>query len=97
MSPSKLTNDKMISIHALTRSATYPIPINDSRSIFQSTHSQGVRHKYDCTIAEIYLISIHALTRSATNDIMKRTYYREKFQSTHSQGVRRSIRYHEGG
>ena len=57
----------LISIHALTRSATSRV-YNDLRiqSIFQSTHSQGVRLQKANKLKPDYLISIHALTRSAT-------------------------------
>ena len=56
-----------ISIHALTRSATYSTMFAScSGSSFQSTHSQGVRPPTSPPIPAPYFISIHALTRSAT-------------------------------
>src|SRR5699024_7868357 len=58
----------LISIHALTRSATFRLlkPFL-TLSTFQSTHSRGVRPHHYSYQNEIDHISIHALTRSATS------------------------------
>ena len=56
----------MVSIHALTRSATSILILLPSLSMFQSTHSRGVRlYAWACSNMDC-VVSIHALTRSAT-------------------------------
>ena len=58
---------RLISIHALTRSATYLLMVlQELVTQFQSTHSQGVRRKLLPFCKSRGYISIHALTRSAT-------------------------------
>ena len=65
---SGITRRKIISIHALTRSATKQFFFKVLTSwLFQSTHSQGVRLTSQRLDARFSFISIHALTRSATH------------------------------
>ena len=59
----------IISIHALTRSATEIAQMDITGFEFQSTHSRGVRRDEGIKFRPRYLISIHALTRSATVDL----------------------------
>ena len=59
----------IISIHALTGSATYIMTIfSGSTSLFQSTHPRGVRRANNRPTKGRYFISIHAPARGATTD-----------------------------
>ena len=80
-----------ISIHALTRSATYKVKNSFYDTKFQSTHSRGVRLHAKESYCRHHHISIHALTRSATAESGRLSQLEKAFQSTHSRGVRRSI------
>ena len=64
------------------------VRIPDQRTMFQSTHSRGVRLIIDVEYYTEIPVSIHALTRSATACSMHHLRS-NKFQSTHSRGVRR--------
>ncbi len=56
----------VVSIHALTKSATYAIITRVTSGFgFQSTHSRRVRHACN-RISKQRFVSIHALTKSAT-------------------------------
>ncbi len=78
----------MISIHALTRSATVCAP----KTPRQKHYFNPCTHE-ECNIAVRLsnssrpLISIHALTRSATGLVGVKALYKFVFQSMHSRGV----------
>ncbi len=81
----------IISIHALTRSATLDLIGQD----YKAYHFNPRTHK-ECdgnAIAKwaVSKISIHALTRSATSNVLQRLLTVCLFQSTHSQGVRLQV------
>ena len=64
------TMSSLISIHALTRSATMVcFGCQQFCVLFQSTHSRGVRQFPVSLIWFHVMISIHALTRSATSNV----------------------------
>ena len=64
----RLCSKSDVSIHALTRSATYVLLCTPRhRHLFQSTHSRGVRRRAWAMSSDAKSVSIHALTRSATN------------------------------
>ena len=81
--------DILISIHALTGSATSTNGLVKPLGRFQSTHSRGVRPLYCYSVAPLCYISIHALTGSATKTLSFVPSADYVFQSTHSRGVRR--------
>ena len=67
---------RLVSIHALTRSATCVRNTPHFLALFQSTHSRGVRRSGQTT--ELILsVSIHALTRSATADVLEHAAFTE--------------------
>ena len=56
----------LVSIHALTKSATHYYPTVKPTLWFQSTHSRRVRLSVQSYTQVIFMVSIHALTKSAT-------------------------------
>ena len=80
---------RVVSIHALTRSAT-PRPSQFvSNEMFQSTHSRGVRRVMSNLFNfESVFQSTHS--RGVRPFLKRNGIYSDLFQSTHSRGVRRS-------
>ena len=80
----------LISIHALTRSATYAIKMVCCGCFrFQSTHSRGVRQSSKwCWMKSTRFQSTHS--RGVRPRSGKSKKYPSLFQSTHSRGVRPS-------
>ena len=83
---SRIPRKRLISIHALTRSATKITGTKVNYTIFQSTHSRGVRRGADHRVLQRIAISIHALTRSATVLTFKLKPYKRNFNPrTHEE------------
>ena len=79
-----------VSIHALTRSATLLSICRFLMSMFQSTHSRGVRHQvWSSTSRSRWFQSTHS--RGVRLEGLSVIENLRKFQSTHSRGVRRKI------
>ena len=82
-----INTELIVSIHALTRSATLDPDLKGSRACFNPrTHEECDKVVWD--LVKPKDVSIHALTRSAT--VLEVVSSNLKlFQSTHSRGVRR--------
>ena len=80
-----------ISIHALTRSATYVCVVSVAPDAIISIHAltRSATLMRELTSLGDTRISIHALTRSATHSCVHGPRMARLFQSTHSRGVRR--------
>ena len=89
MSVKQFWNQVLVSIHALTRSATQFQDLGFSICKFQSTHSRGVRHQSLVGSSDrAWFQSTHS--RGVRLNGNRMTSISVRFQSTHSRGVRRS-------
>ena len=80
----------MVSIHALTRSATKRFLLIDNESVVSIHALTRSATGVGSGNGSINFVSIHALTRSATRSCEK-SCIAKRFQSTHSRGVRHRV------